>query len=131
MGIAATLTACDSCAAPIRGAYEAAPYEMLAPPVYSPPPFCENCGAAFPWIVARLKAAEDLAGGVEGLDDGERAQLKQDLGDLVRDTPTTSLAAMRFASLLSKLAPTAAAAFRDILFTIASEGARKLIWPVG
>ncbi|HUW13292.1 MAG TPA: DUF2321 domain-containing protein, partial [Anaerolineae bacterium] len=57
---ARTITACQHCKAAIQGEYHVPGVFALGFP-YSPPAFCHNCGAAYPWTEARLGAARDLA----------------------------------------------------------------------
>lgn len=63
----------------------------------------------------------------EGLSPEEKEQLKKSFDDLMRDTPRTELAAMRFKKLAIKTGKDAAAALRDIVVQLASETAKKLI----
>lgn len=114
---------CQSCAEPIQGDYYGA-FAMKAAPA-----FCHNCGAAYPWTESRLKAAHDLAMEIEGLTDTEKETLSGSLDDLIRDTPSTPVAATRFKKLAVKAGKEGAGALRDILVDIVSETAKKLIWP--
>jgi hypothetical protein len=47
----------------------------------------------------------------------------------VRDTPKTTVAATRFKKLVLKGGKELAGGFRDILVDIASETAKKILWP--
>lgn len=99
---AKTLTACPNCGTPIRGKYDAVG-EPVIPYRYSPPAYCRNCGAPFPWIKAALP-------------------------DILNDSPRTTLAATRIAKYLKKLAPTVQETFKQIFYRIAAEYAKILIW---
>jgi hypothetical protein len=76
-----------------------------------------------------LQAAQDLATVVENLSLEEKAQLRKSLDDLIRDTPQTQVAAMRFKQLMVKAGTATASAFRELLIDIASEAAKKALWP--
>ena len=57
---------------------------------------------AFPWTSARLAAAKESAGEVEGLSEDERETLKNSLDDLTADSPKTEVAASRVKALIAK-----------------------------
>ena len=59
----------------------------------------------------------------------DATQFAESLNDIVRDTPRTQLAATRLERLMGKLGQQTASAIRDILVDIASETAKKVIWP--
>jgi hypothetical protein len=93
------------------------------------PSFCSECGKPYPWTEGKLKAAQDLADEMEGLKSEEKALLKRSLDDIVKDSPQTNVAAIRFKKIMAKAGGVAATAFRDIIVDIASETAKKVIWP--
>ncbi len=93
------------------------------------PIFCPDCGKPYPWTEAKLKAAQELADGLDNLSKEERDILKKSLDDIVRDTPQTVVAATRFKKIVAKAGKVAADGFRDILVDVLSEAAKKVIWP--
>jgi hypothetical protein len=93
------------------------------------PSFCPDCGKPYPWTEAKLKAAKELSDEFENLSPEERNLLKNNLDDIVRDTPETPVAATRLKRLISKIGKPAAGALKDIIVDIASEAAKKVIWP--
>ena len=95
------------------------------------PSFCPDCGKPYPWTEAKLKAAKELADELDNLSLEECELLKKSLDDIIvmEDTPQTPVAATRFKKLVAKAGQVAAQGFRDILVDIASETAKKLIWP--
>jgi hypothetical protein len=95
----------------------------------SAPPFCVDCGVPFPWTKARLDAARELAMELDALTSEERNSLAKSLDDLVRDTPRTAVAAIRFKKIAAKAGTTAAGGFKDILVSVITEAAKKIIWP--
>jgi hypothetical protein len=124
---APTITNCQTCNASIRG------FHHLDGIIYSSdyklPNFCPECGKPYPWTDAKLKAAKELSDELENLSPEERETLKKSLDDIVRDTPQTPVAATRFKKIAAKAGKVAADGLRDILVDIASEAAKKVIWP--
>lgn len=59
----------------------------------------------------------------------ERELLKSSLEDLIRDTPKTQVAIVRFKKLLPKAGRGAAEAMRKLLIDVVSEAVKKSIWP--
>jgi len=123
---APTITNCQNCNSPVRGYYLGGGISFSP---YTPPSFCPECGRPYPWTEAKLKAAQDLSDELDNLTPEERSLLKRSLDDIVRDTPQTTVAATRFKKLIAKVGKPAAGALRDILVDIASEAAKKVIWP--
>jgi hypothetical protein len=123
---APTITACERCNVPIRGRYNSLGSLDLTP--YVPPSFCHNCGKPYPWTEAKLNAARELADELDQLTVSEKETLKS-LGDIIRDTTRTQVAATRFKKLMVKAGAQAAGVFRDLIVDIASETAKKAIWP--
>lgn len=122
---AETITACPACKAPIRGYYYIEGVISIDEP--SVHPFCHNCGNEYPWAAAKIKAARDMADELDELSVDERERLKGTLDDLIRNTPQTEAAAVRFKKLLTKVGKGAAGAMRDIVVDIASEAAKKAL----
>jgi len=133
---AKTLTACPSCGGQIKGAhcsrvhnYVMDSWDTVVGGFKAIPAHCSECGMAFPWTSARLAAAKELAGEVEGLSDDERETLKDSLDDLTTDTPKTEVAASRVKRLIAKSGKVAADTLNKILVTLATEYAKKIIFP--
>jgi hypothetical protein len=124
---AETISACQACKKQIRGGYEVP--GVAAEGEYHPPTYCYNCQAAFPWTEKRLEAARLLATETEAFDDADRQQLNAALPDIVADTPMTPVASARFNRLMAKAGLATADIFRELLLDVASETARKLLWP--
>jgi hypothetical protein len=61
---AATIRTCPKCGAVLRGdhVYGNSITWMIVPK------HCDNCGAPFPWTIAKIAAAKEHAGEIEGLD---------------------------------------------------------------
>jgi hypothetical protein len=121
-----TITTCQHCNTPIQGQYHHPNYAGYK---YVPPRFCPECGSIYPWTEARLKDARELADELTELTDEEKEKLKQSLDDIVHDSPRTQVAASRFKRFVAKAGPGVAEMFRSLLVDIASETAKKLIFP--
>ena len=142
---APTINNCPNCNAPIRGYYhqglltqeelDRMVLEALNPPpktildYTTLPSFCPDCGKPYPWIEAKLKAARELTDLLEDLSSEEREALKKSFDDIVRDTPQTKVAATQFKRLAAKVGKIAAEQLRELVVDIASETAKKIIWP--
>lgn len=123
-----TITECPQCKNPIRGNYHV-PGVLAIGFEYIPPKFCHNCGKPYTWTEMKLRTAQELADEVENLTPAERDILKLSLDELVRDTPDVQIASLRFKKLMTKAGKDVANAFRDILVDVASETAKKMLWP--
>jgi hypothetical protein len=123
----ATIMECPSCESAIRGHYHTP--GVIGFFDYDVPHFCHNCGEAFPWTKRALEAASELALEDGSLSENESAEFAEKLEDIVRETPKAKASANRVKRLLSKMASGTASAVRDIIVDIASESAKKMIWP--
>lgn len=119
---AATMTTCPGCQAPIRGGYGGDWRQCEAPK------FCINCGEPFPWTSLRIRAANDLAKELESIDDQDRSVLEESIGELIKETPSTQAAALKFKKVMAKVGTSTAYMFRDILTDVLSETAKKILW---
>ena len=126
---ALTITTCPKCNKEIRGGYYTSLSIRNYEGSYKKPNVCHNCGTPYPWMASKLKAARDLSDELENLTPDERDLLKKSLDDIVRDTPQTTVSALRFKKIATKAGLIAASALKDILVDIASEAAKKVIWP--
>jgi hypothetical protein len=120
-----TITRCPNCDQPIRGRI----MFSIGMAGFKPPAYCRFCGEAFPWTALRLEAARELALDSESLNAEERQELVETLPALLSDVPKTHAAAAKFKRLATKAGKETAGALRDILVDIASETAKKIIWP--
>ena len=122
---APTITKCQYCRATIKGAY----HTCTSTSSWTRPSFCPDCGKPCPWTEAKLKAAQELSDELDNLSMEERNLLKKSLDDIVRETPQTTVAVTRFKKIVAKAGPVAAEGFKKILWDIASEFAKRQIWP--
>lgn len=123
---AETITACPECKAQIRGYYHVP--GVIGSFGYEKPNYCHNCGEAYPWTVASLEAAAELADELEGLSVKEQQQLKDSFPDLVRDTPKTIVAEIRFKKLMKKAGSEAYEGMKAILINVVSEAVKKSLF---
>jgi len=124
---AETITSCPKCGAKILGQLHPT-RQYLALPMIGAPKFCWTCGSPYPWTESRLKAAHDLANEIRGISKQERELLNQSLDELVKNTPQTEVATVRFRKIVSKAGPELRDAFKTILIEIVSETAKRAIW---
>jgi len=122
-----TITLCPKCQNPIRGASLVKSGFMSS--IYSVPSFCDNCGSPFPWTESRLKAAHELAKEIDNINEEDRIILHSSIDDLVRDTPSSNVAVIRFKKIMQKVGPSFASMFREILVDVLSETIKKTLFP--
>jgi hypothetical protein len=124
-----TIRGCPQCKVPIRGDFvpSGRGWRVISP--YTPPNYCHGCGAAFPWTVRRLAAATALSRESGVLTAEEAAQFESDLGHVSRDTPETPVAASRIKRFLKKLGVESGPALTKVLTDVATDAAKKLLFP--
>jgi hypothetical protein len=124
-----TISRCEECTAPIRGAYCYYRFgRLVTDSITRIPAFCQKCGKAYPWTESKLDAARDLADQL-GLDIPERTLLEKSIEEIIRDTPRAAAEAIKFKIIVEKTQPWALPAFKEILIGVVSESVKKLIWP--
>jgi hypothetical protein len=119
-----TVTECCHCNKPIRGSLGG----VVSTGEMPAPLFCVYCGKPFPWLARRLDAARLLAEELEDLSPEDRMLLGSSLDNLVRETPMTEVAIVRFKKVIRKLAKPTAEAFKSVLYSVLTEAAKKGIW---
>ena len=123
---AKTITACGHCKEKIRGHLHGTMPSIEEEPI---PKFCHTCGHPYPWTEKGIKAAKELILEAEKLTPEEREILNKSLDEIVRDTPSTQVAVIRFKKILPKMGKDIAECMRSIVVEIASEAAKKFLWP--
>ena len=122
----ATITSCPKCQTDIRGYYHVP--GVIGGFDYEPPSFCYRCGAAFPWTERRQQAAIDLfIEETQNLED--QKVFRESVEQITKDSPQAQVAAKRLTTLLGKIGKETAGAIRDIVVDVASETAKKLLFP--
>jgi len=125
---AETITQCPKCKTDIRGYYHVPNVVSLTGPDPAPA-FCPKCGTAHPWTESRLIAAREYVRELDRLTDNEKGVLSRSLDDLVRDTPNSPVAALRFKQLVTKAGSAALDGLKTILVQVITESAKRQIWP--
>jgi hypothetical protein len=125
----ATVIACSSCAAEIRGDYKSPDAMVITGHRPPAPNYCHNCGQPYPWTQKRLTLARELADEFDELDSSDKEKLKGTLDDLVKDSPKTDLATGRFKKIMAKVGKDSYDAMRRIITDIISETAKKTLFP--
>lgn len=121
----ATIAYCPKCNAPIRGYYYGGKSNVVP---YVAPGFCIACGESFPWTKSKIEATDALAKELD-VNEEDRAVLAKSIDELVKDTPSSQVAAIRFKKIMIKIGETSGLMFREILINVISEAAKKTIWP--
>jgi hypothetical protein len=116
---------CANCNTPIRGDYYVE--RFFGASDYVRPAFCFHCGEPFPWTVAKLDAAKQLADEVEELSPEDRGKLKDAISDIATTGPRTELGAARIKRLLGNATTGLGQALWKISVEIASEAAKKIM----
>jgi hypothetical protein len=83
----------------------------------------------YPWTARSLTAARELAEELENLGIEEKKVLSKSLDDLVRDTPKTSVALVRFKNIMRKAGGLAAEQLKSTLREIAPESVKRALFP--
>jgi hypothetical protein len=123
---AQTITVCPECNSPLRGYYHVP--GVIGFFDYNKPSYCHNCGKPYPWTIASLEAARELADELEKLSAEERQQLKDSFPDLVKNTPKTVVAETRFKKLMKKAGAEAYDGMKSILIDVVSEAVKKSVF---
>ncbi len=117
----ATISTCLVCEAEIHGRYTMFSFsEGLGLRI---PAYCHDCGNPYPWTVAKIKAAQELAEEIEGLSAGDRELFRKDIEDIAANNPRADVAATRMKRVLKG----AGDAVRNIVVDIGSETIKKVI----
>jgi hypothetical protein len=95
----------------------------------SVPGYCTKCGKPYPWTTATIAAATELADELEGLADEDRVTLKENVSDLLTDTPRTEVAATKVRKVLKRIGPAAFEAIRAVLINVVTEAVKRNLFP--
>lgn len=123
----ATIIQCHKCNANIPG-------EIHYPTVlgfsrYKLPIFCSECGKPYPWTENRIKAAKELASELDELTSEEKKILDKSIDEISKDNMQATVGATRFKKLMLKVGSSAGEVIRDVITDIASETAKKILFP--
>lgn len=118
-----TVTACPSCATPIRGHLRG----VLPSLHWKAPAFCHECGKPHPWTDANSKALADLVDELGTLEPEERQKLKLSIPDLVADTPASGVAVVRFKKAATKVGAALGGALTNLMSNVATEAVKRAL----
>lgn len=121
---ASTLDKCENCETQIRGYFHRR--NVSGGALTKPPRFCHECGTPYPWTAEGLVATKEYVEELDDLPKSERRLLVQSLDDIVRDTPSSSLAVHRVKKAAAKLKKPTAEVFSKMIIEIATETVKKL-----
>jgi hypothetical protein len=121
-----TMSSCPGCQQPIRGAYWGAGVGFRE---WRPPAYCIHCGKAFPWTERQMQAAIDLFIDETTVSEEEKREFAQNIQAVAQDTPSAQVASNRIIRALKKVGEGTAGLIYNILKDIASEAAKKALFP--
>jgi len=123
-----TIKMCSKCGKSIQGLFRFDGPVMSD--VYVSPSFCKHCGQEFPWTERKRQAAIDLFLD-EIQEEEERKEFRESVEQISKDTPQAQVASTRIVRLLKKVKSASAKLIKDIVVEIASEAAKKGLFPGG
>lgn len=123
-----TITQCPECNHDIQGDYHVEGVAVIGASTMPAPAFCHNCGQAFPWTVASQQAAIDLFI-EESQSKDEQDEFRKSVEEITKDSPQAQVASKRITRLLGRVSTETASAIRDILVNLASETAKRFLFP--
>ena len=121
-----TITNCPKCNALIKGDYYVE--GVIGFSQYHAPAFCDNCGNAYPWTESSQKAAYELIHFSDTLTLEEKDDLNKTITDLMKDSPRSQLAQLKFKKYAAKMGKELANGLKNVLIDLVSETAKKAIW---
>ncbi|MBU3205580.1 DUF2321 domain-containing protein [Clostridium algidicarnis] len=122
-----TIIDCPSCLSKIRGHYDVE--YGLPDSMKSAPAYCYNCGKPYPWTEAYIEATKELLKLEENISKEDFEYFSNNMDSIISDTPKTKVVATKFKIFLNKASKEVSSGIRDILVDIASEAAKKTLFP--
>ncbi|CAJ1611090.1 DUF2321 domain-containing protein [Clostridium perfringens] len=119
-----TIINCPKCNNFIQGDHYEGFYSIDEPPSY-----CHCCGEPYPWTKEKLDSANELLALEGSLSEEELNYFKQNLNSILIDTPKTKVVATKLKLSIAKTSSAVGSALRDIFVDIASEAAKKVLFP--
>ncbi|BDS17319.1 hypothetical protein JUM001_15530 [Clostridium perfringens] len=123
---AKTIINCQKCNAEIIGSYTGK-YTFTS--LKTVPLYCYNCGSPYPWTEEKLNSANELLALEGSLSEEELDYFKRNLNSVLVDTPKTKVVATKLKLAIAKTSSAVGSALRDIFVDIASEAAKKVLFP--
>lgn len=125
---ASTLSKCHKCNEMIHGYYYI-PGVVGCGSMEKAPSYCHSCGAPYPWTLLALEAAQELLEIEDILSKEELDYLSKNMSAIVSDTPKTPVVATKLKLAIGKLSSNVGSAIYDIFVDVASETAKKTLFP--
>ena len=122
---AETIMRCPGCKSPIRGDYHVE--GVFGGGDWPPPGYCHHCGQPYPWTQAKAASANDLIDELDELSKEDKERLRVSIDQLLKDAPSSEVAALRVKKTFLKLGKLSGEALRQLLVDILSETAKKMI----
>lgn len=123
-----TISACQKCKTPIRGKYIADGVLDLRPYRYVPS-YCHECGAPYPWTEKLLEKTKKLIFLDEKLTEQEKLDLFDSAKNIMVDSDSTSVDVSIFKRLTNKASEFLKDALYKFAVDVASETAKKSLFP--
>lgn len=120
-----TISQCERCEQMLRGAYTNAGGVTRAG--WTPTAYCHACGGAYPWTQSKLDAVSELAEAIEELTEHEREVIRELLPHLIEETPRTSPAGFKVATIVGKLVGPGKTAMKRVLEEVAIEAGKRAL----
>lgn len=118
-----SIDACPKCSATIRGKLHVPNVASLI--AWRVPSYCHECGEPYPWTQRKTEALSEVIDELDNLDEAERNKLKQSIPDIIRDTPKTETATVRFKKAIMKTGQLGGKLLGDVLAKVATEAVSK------
>lgn len=122
---------CLKCNTYIKGTprcvnYPGGPYSYFGD-MYVRQSYCTNCGEAHPWTLRGEAAAYELIEFATSLTPQEREDWKKTIPVLIKDTPKTNVAIIKFKTYAAKAGIEIGKAVKDIVVGVATEVVKNAI----
>lgn len=113
-----TICNCQKCNEPIQGYYHT---DVIGIFEYTPPRFCQKCGAPFPWIETKTETSKEIVDLMDTLNQQEKDDLKSSIDELVRETAKVAIAKVKLKKYLKKVDSDLSDGLKEVLVDILSE----------
>ncbi|HEV2481413.1 MAG TPA: DUF2321 domain-containing protein [Puia sp.] len=102
------------------------PYSYFGNP-YIRQSYCTNCGKPYPWTTQHENAAYELIEFANSLNQQEKDDWKSTIPVLIKETPKTTVAVVKFKAFAEKAGVEIGKAVKDIVVHVVSEVVKKSI----
>lgn len=120
-----TIIECPACNNPIAGEIHYS--NVWGAHSFKLPGYCIECGNPYPWTVAKLQAAKDIAAELDELSAEEKRTLEKSIGEISKDNVQAQVGATRIKKIIGKVSATTGNILQKIIVDVASEAAKKTL----